>query len=168
MRISRGLAVSALTLAAGATVLAAAPAGAATTSGTGAIKPPAKLKTCSGTWAKKGGVAKVVFHKRAGKGQKLTWDLYITKAGKDWFGPGVITSIEKASVNGKAIKSPYKTTKAPTRNTNFKGSLLNYTLVKTGKTGTIKKGDRLVLPWHFLGSRMGHMTSYTVTCKVPA
>ncbi|WP_433183661.1 hypothetical protein [Actinoallomurus sp. CA-150999] len=167
MRISRGLAVSALTLAAGATVLAAAPAGAATTSGAGAVKPPAKLKPCSGTWAKKGGVAKVVFHKRAGKGQKLSWDLYITKAGKDWFGPGVITSIEKAAVNGKAIKSPYKTTKASV-NTDFKGGMTKYTLVKTGKTGVIKKGDVVVLPWHFLGSRMGHMTSYTVTCKVPA
>ncbi|MEV0403714.1 hypothetical protein [Actinoallomurus sp. NPDC050550] len=167
MRTSRGLAVSALTLAAGATVLAAAPAGAATTSGTGAIKPPAKLKTCTGTWAKKGGVAKVVFRKHPAKGQKVSWDLYITKAGKDWFGPGVITSIEKASVNGKAIKSPYKTTKASI-NADFKGGMAKYTLVKTGKVGDIKKGDRLVLPWHFLGSRMGHMTSYTVTCKVPA
>ena len=106
---------------------------------------------------------------RPGKGQKLSWDLYLTKAGKDYFGPGVITSIEKASVNGKAIKSPYKTTKKSTKhNPDFKGGPTKYTLVKTGKTSVIRKGDLLVLPWHFLGSRMGHPGSYTVTCKVPA
>jgi hypothetical protein len=116
---------------------------------------------CTGEW--RNSVSNVFY--RRGTSGRLYWDFYLTKLAIERLGPVVAVDIVSASINGKAINTPYSEhVKAATYD--FHGSLLKYNYFRSKKGGTITTGERLEFIWFIEGSSGEGAYRYTI-CKIP-
>jgi hypothetical protein len=116
---------------------------------------------CTGEWKNK---VSNVFYRRGTSG-RLYWDFYLTDVAIEKLGPVVAVDIVAATIDGKAINTPYSEhVKAATYD--FHGSLLKYNYFRSKKGGTIKTGDKLDFVWFIEGSSGEDAYRYTF-CKIP-
>lgn len=117
---------------------------------------------CAGTW---GNVVSNVVFQRAKTGG-LAWGFFLTKAARGKLGSVVAVDITSATINNKAIHTPYSE-HVQSSNYNFHSSLKNYEFIGSRTLHTIKTGDKLYLLWSIEGSSGAGAYRY-VRCTIPA